>query len=179
MYRSQEEIELCCPWRGTTWLIWSSSGWIYPLSSPVYVQYYWHQHGLMGIFYALLFQLCLAKFRSFLVLRATTAESSYMAATVLSSLYIIYNISFHSSTIPRGDISFCVTFLVPKPFNKVPHVGVTLKINFFPCYYTTAFATVMKHNVNIWYAEYTLCDPWRKVIWSPEGSWPTGWEPLL
>jgi hypothetical protein len=40
------------------------------------------------------------------------------------------------------------------------------------------FATVMYHNVNIWYVCRTS-DPGERVIQLPKGSWPTGWELLL
>lgn len=45
--------------------------------------------GPMDVFCALLFQMCLAKFSTVLVIIATTAESLYMAVTVLSILYTI------------------------------------------------------------------------------------------
>ena len=60
-----------------------------------------------------------------------------------------------------------------RPFNTVPHVAVTphRKIIFIHNY---NFATVMICHVNIWHAAFVK----ERVIQSPKGSWPTGWEPL-
>lgn len=52
----------------------------------------------------------------------------------------------------------------------------TIKLFLLLLYYHD-FAAVMNSNVNIWYAEYLICNPCERVIWhppSPKGSRPAG-----
>jgi hypothetical protein len=53
-------------------------------------------------------------------------------------------------------------FLIVWPLHTVSHVVMTPDIKLFllPLH---DLATVMSHNVNIWYAGNLLCDPWEKV----------------
>ena len=55
------------------------------------------------------------------------------------------------------------TFLMPRPFNTVPHVVVTsqtIKLCIL-LLHNYNFATVMNHNVNIWYVWYLICNHQR------------------
>lgn len=54
------------------------------------------------------------------------------------------------------------------------HVVVALNQLLLPHNYT--FATLVRHNINIWYL---MCDPCERVVWPPKGSWLTGLESWL
>jgi hypothetical protein len=41
------------------------------------------------------------------------------------------------------------------------------------------FATVMNHNVNIWYAGYLMYEPCERTVQPPKELQTTEWEPLL
>lgn len=49
------------------------------------------------------------------------------------------------------------TLLSLRPFNAVPHAGLTPTIKSFHGYFITVVATAMNHNVNI----YVFCDLWK------------------
>jgi hypothetical protein len=57
------------------------------------------------------------------------------------------------------------TFLMLQPFNRVPHVGLIPTVKLFHYYFIIHcycnFATIMNHNINIWYADYLICHPQR------------------
>lgn len=44
--------------------------------------------------------------------------------------------------------------------------------------YTFNFATITDCNVNMWYSEYLICNPCKRVAQHPKGLQPTDWEPL-
>jgi hypothetical protein len=39
----------------------------------------------------------------------------------------------------------------------------------FCCYFITDFASVMNHDVNVWYAGYLTCDSCERAVWPPTG----------
>jgi hypothetical protein len=65
--------------------------------------------------------------------------------------------------------------LMLQPFNTGPHVVLTPHHKIISLLlHNWNFATVLNHNVNIWYAENLICDPCERVVEPPKGSPPTG-----